>query len=164
MYDDDEQWQALGQPSLDILNLKKMVQRLKNVRTCFSIVFFSFPFVQYVVYIHVLSDHANIIWSLLLKTSQCLGQSLPLEPLYRFFYLFFLSFKKEIKSAGTEKCDSCLGASFIAWPSVSLQLQLITATHKRPSLSKNKVIPLKKSPVSLMSDTEHKHACMGVLL
>lgn len=65
MYDDDQR-QALGQPSLDILMLKMIVVQeflfLLPSRHLFlssSLSFFSF--VQYAVYDHVLSNHANII-------------------------------------------------------------------------------------------------------
>lgn len=69
MYDDDDQRQALGQPSLDILMLKMIVVQeflflfffLKLQDIFFSIVLFLFSFVQYAVYDHVLSNHANII-------------------------------------------------------------------------------------------------------
>lgn len=69
MYDDDDQRQALGQPSLDILMLKMIVVQefcfflffFLTSRHFFSIVLFLFSFVQYAVYDHVLSNHANII-------------------------------------------------------------------------------------------------------
>lgn len=64
MYDDDQR-QALGQPSLDILMLKMIVVQefsfFLTFKTSFSIVLFLFSFVQYAVYDHVLSNHANII-------------------------------------------------------------------------------------------------------
>lgn len=64
MYDDDQR-QALGQPSLDILMLKMIVVQeflfLSTFPDIFSIVLFLFSFVQYAVYDHVSSNHANII-------------------------------------------------------------------------------------------------------
>lgn len=60
MYDDDQR-QALGQPSLDILMLKMIVVQ---EFLFLSIVLFRFSFVQYAVYDHVSSNHANIIWCL----------------------------------------------------------------------------------------------------
>lgn len=56
--------------------------------------FLLFSFVQYAVYEHVLSNHANIILLMFiaLKTSQCLGQSLPLRPLYRLLFSFLFVF------------------------------------------------------------------------
>jgi len=69
MYDDDDQRQALGQPSLDILMLKMIVVQefllvfffFFTFKTSFLLSFFLFSFVQYAVYDHVLSNHANII-------------------------------------------------------------------------------------------------------
>lgn len=69
MYDDDDdQRQALGQPSLDILMLKMIVVQefffillLFTFKTSFLSSLFLFSFVQYAVYDHVLSNYANII-------------------------------------------------------------------------------------------------------
>lgn len=106
MYDDDQR-QALGQPSLDIVMLEMIV--IQEFLFLPSRHLFYHPF-----YFHLCNMPCMIMFCpimpisfdvLLIKTSQCLGQSLPLRPLYRlsFFYLFFFSSKKEIKSAGTEK-------------------------------------------------------------
>ena len=69
--DDDDQRQALGQPSLDILMLKMIVNQeflslFFTFKTSFyrPLFFFFYSFVQYAVYDHVLSNYANIIWCL----------------------------------------------------------------------------------------------------
>lgn len=66
--DDDDQRQALGQPSLDIVMLEMIVIQefsffffVFTFETSFLSSFFFFSFVQYAVYDHVLSNHANII-------------------------------------------------------------------------------------------------------
>lgn len=120
MYDDDDQRQALGQPSLDIAMLEMIV-----IQEFYFFCFFIFLPSRHLFYrpfsfFHLCNMPCMIMFCpimpisfdvLLLKTSQCLGQSLPLRPLYRlsfFLNLFFFSSKKEIKSAGTEKCFSFL--------------------------------------------------------
>lgn len=73
MYDDDQR-QALGQPSLDIPYVEDdcgsrslffvhffCLVFIFYLQDIFSIVLFLFSFVQYAVYDHVLSNHANII-------------------------------------------------------------------------------------------------------
>lgn len=81
MYDNDDQRQALGQPSLNILMLKMIVVHkffyyyfLPSKKASFiymSLLYFSF--VQYAVYDHVLSSYANIIWCLELKNQPMFG-------------------------------------------------------------------------------------------
>lgn len=69
---------------------------------------FRSSFVQYAVYEHVLSGHANIILLMFIAlkpanvwVNHCLSDLC--TDCCSVFYLFFFSSKKEIKSAGTEK-------------------------------------------------------------
>lgn len=120
--DDDDQRQALGQPIFG----HPYVEDDCGPGVSFSLsFFFSFVPSRHLFFFSIVLFSYFIcaiccVWSCFVqscqyhflmfnssKTSQCLGQSLPLRPLYRllFFYLFFFSSKKEIKSAGTEKCQ-----------------------------------------------------------
>lgn len=77
-------------------------------------------FVQYAVYEHVLSGHANIILLMFIAlkpanvwVNHCLSDLC--TDCCSVFYLFFFSSKKEIKSAGTEKWKKwCLPLSYFS--------------------------------------------------
>lgn len=88
--DDDDQRQALGQPSLDILMLKMIVnQEFLSLFFTFKTSFYRPLFFSF---IHLCNMLCMIMSCPIMpisfdvyssKTSQCLGQSLPLRPLYR---------------------------------------------------------------------------------
>lgn len=124
MYDDDQR-QALGQPSLDILMLKMIVVQVYCFNISLFFLYFEdtfsivplilfFTFVQYAVYDHdlflffflgpvmpisfdVYSSKPANVW-----VNHCLSD-LCTDCCFFFLNLFFFSSKKEIKSAGTEK-------------------------------------------------------------
>lgn len=114
MYDDDDdQRQALGQPSLDIHMLKMIVVQkffifIFYLQDIFSIVLFFFFF------FHLCNMLCMIMFCPIMPISFDVYSSKPANVWVNhclsdlctdccFFNLFFFSSKKEIKSAGTEK-------------------------------------------------------------
>lgn len=104
MYDDDQR-QALGQPSLDILMLKMIVVQEFLFLSTFLLSSFVFHLCNMLCMImfrpimpisfDVYSSKPANVW-----VNHCLSD---LCTDCRFYNLFFFSSKKEIKSAGTEK-------------------------------------------------------------
>lgn len=122
MYDDDQR-QALGQPSLDILMLKMIVVQVYFFLICLFFYTLKTPFLSspLILFFHLCNMLCMImIFFFLVQLCQYhlmfIAQNQPMfgsitasqtsvqiVVFLFFFNLFFFSSKKEIKSAGTEK-------------------------------------------------------------